>query len=167
MKHLILSFLILCSLVLGIPSLHSEVPLTVKSKSPAPPSEFVVEAIIDVNILKSAAGPSIRMLGVEATRNIEAKRKGMEYLETNIKGKTFTLEYDKKTKDPMGRFLAYVYFEDGNMLNEEVLWRGYGYASKKYPCKYIYKFRRYENDAKRKNHGLWKKLTKPGETKDK
>jgi len=81
--------------------------------------------------------------------------KASGYTKNIALGKKVRLEYDQEKIDKYGRTLAYIYFEDGRMLNEEIIKNGYGFAYTKYPFKYMEKFRKLEREAREKELGLW------------
>ncbi|HEY3167745.1 MAG TPA: thermonuclease family protein [Candidatus Binatia bacterium] len=56
-------------------------------------------------------------------------------------------------KDRYGRTLAYVYFDDGTMLNAELIRRGYAHAYTRFPFHYIVEFRQLERTSQ--GVGLW------------
>jgi len=135
--------------------------LSHKQTAPPPPKTAQVKDIVAINILKIENEDSIRLLGIEPSKKVEVRRKAIEYLLSEIKGKTIQLEYDKRLRDNVGRLMAYAFLVDKNgtpaedPLQEELLWRGYAYASAKYPCKRLKRFKRYEKAAKKEKHGLW------------
>ena len=65
------------------------------------------------------------------------------------------LEYDQTRRDRYGRTLAYVYTEDGSMLNAEIVRRGFGFAYLRHPFRYMERFRAYEREARASRAGLW------------
>ncbi len=65
------------------------------------------------------------------------------------------LRYDQERTDKYGRTLAYVYLEDGRCLNEEIIKNGYGFALTRFPFKDLLKYKRLEEEAKKKELGLW------------
>jgi len=119
------------------------------------PSEVTIKEVVAIHILKTETGSSIRLLGIEPTRKTNIRRKALNYLDTEVLGKTVKIAYDRQRRDEMGRWLVYVTLPTENMLNEELIWRGYAYSSKKYPCKFSLRFKRYEKAAKKSKHGLW------------
>ncbi len=136
--------------------------LSKKPPKPAPVSESLVKEIISVHILQLDTGESVRLLGIEPSKKIEIRRAAIDYLMNRVKGKKIRLEYDKETRDNVGRLMAYVYLEeaktadpDAGPLQEDLIWRGYAYASKKYPCKKYRRFRKYEKAARKEKNGLW------------
>jgi micrococcal nuclease len=70
------------------------------------------------------------------------------------------LEYDQANnhiehKDRYGRTLAYVFLDDGTLLNAEIIRQGYGHALTRYPFSRMEEFRRLERDAREQRRGLW------------
>ena len=74
------------------------------------------------------------------------------------KGKIIKLEYDdtQSTRDTYGRLLAYVYLEDGQMINRKMIAEGYAYEyTYMTPYKYQKEFRQLANLARSSKRGLW------------
>ena len=73
-----------------------------------------------------------------------------------VEDKAVRLEHDEGAgRDRYGRTLAYVYLDDGTLLNLEIIKQGYGHAYTHYPFKYMEEFRAYEREARESNRGLW------------
>jgi micrococcal nuclease len=71
-------------------------------------------------------------------------------------GKQVTLELERRqTRDKYGRLLAYVFLEDGRMLNRLLVAEGYGYADPRYPHCCLDEFARLQRHAMRQGLGLW------------
>ena len=75
-------------------------------------------------------------------------------------GKRIRLEYDQANnhlghKDQYGRTLAYIFLEDGTLLNAEIIRQGYGHAFTRYPFSRMEEFRRLEREAREQGRGLW------------
>jgi micrococcal nuclease len=70
------------------------------------------------------------------------------------------LDYDQANnhlghKDQYGRTLAYIFLEDGTLLNAEIIRQGYGHALVRYPFSRMEEFRRLEREAMEQRRGLW------------
>ncbi len=81
-----------------------------------------------------------------------------------VQGKRVRLEFDQANahighKGKYKRTLAYVFLGDGTFLNAEIIKQGYGYAYTRFPFKYLDEFRRYEQEVREQNKGLWGKST--------
>jgi micrococcal nuclease len=51
--------------------------------------------------------------------------------------------------------LAYVFLDDGTLLNAEIIKQGYGFALSRYPFARMEAFRRLEREAREQKRGLW------------
>lgn len=78
-----------------------------------------------------------------------------EYLRTLIEGKTVTLEYGAEKQGKYGRWLAFVYFEDGTFVNAELVKAGCAMAYLKYSCAKESEFLELELQARRNAVGMW------------
>jgi len=70
-----------------------------------------------------------------------------------VQGKRVRLEFDQANahighQDRYRRTLAYVFLEDGTLLNAEIIKQGYGFAYTRFPFKYMDEFRGYEREAR-------------------
>jgi endonuclease YncB( thermonuclease family) len=72
------------------------------------------------------------------------------------------LVYDRQKKGKYGRTLAYVYLENGQMVNEELLKRGYAYVLRRFPFKRKGEFLILQEEARKENRGLWSLNLSPG-----
>ncbi len=64
-----------------------------------------------------------------------------------------------QTRDKYGRLLAYIYFGDPpQMLNEEIIGRGYGYADTRFSHVWLPRFKELETRARRDGKGLWERV---------
>jgi micrococcal nuclease len=106
----------------------------------------------------------IRLIGIDApeTRNTGKKQVGYygkeasDYLKARLKGKKVRLEYDVQRYDIYRRTLAYVYLEDGTMINAELVRLGYATVMTVAPnVKYADKFILLQQEARKKKRGLW------------
>ncbi|WP_227001776.1 thermonuclease family protein [Virgibacillus necropolis] len=67
------------------------------------------------------------------------------------------IEYGTEKRDKYDRLIAYVYTEDGQMINELLLEKGLARVAYVYPPndKYVEEFRELESEAKNKEIGIW------------
>ena len=106
----------------------------------------------------------VRLIGVNTPETVHPE-KPVEYFgkeasaftKEMVEGKKVLLKYDFQKRDKYGRLLAYVYLEDGRLLNAEIIKQGYGFAYTKYPFTYLDDFREYEKEARDNKRGLWAK----------
>lgn len=72
------------------------------------------------------------------------------------KGTKLRFEYDVRKRDKYGRLLAYAYREDGVMLNEEIVKRGYAQLLTMPPnVKHVDRFQKALKEARESHQGLW------------
>ena len=53
------------------------------------------------------------------------------------------------------RTLAYVFMDDGRLLNAEIIKQGYGFALSRHPFPRMEEFRRLEREAREQGRRLW------------
>jgi Staphylococcal nuclease homologue len=70
-------------------------------------------------------------------------------------GQTVRLEFEGQRKDRYDRTRAYVYLEDGTLLNADLIRQGYGFAYTQVPFSHLDEFRQLERDARDARRGLW------------
>ncbi len=105
----------------------------------------------------------VRLIGVDTPEMDYPDKKGprlareaKSFVEKMVLRKKVILEFDWEKEDKYGRLLAYVFLQDGRMLNAEIIKQGYGFAYTRFPFRYMDEFRRYEREAREKGLGLWK-----------
>jgi len=109
----------------------------------------------------------VRLIGVD-TPETKHPTKPVEYfgkeasafIRRMVEGKRVRLEFDQANaatghKDRYQRTLAYVFVEDGTLLNTEIIKQGYGHAYTWFPFARAEEFRRYEREAREQRRGLW------------
>ncbi len=139
-----------------------------------------VERITDgdtFSVIFNGRKEKIRLIGIdtpESRRNNRSEKQGNEenldqetiiamgkeakkFISSLIKkGDRVKLEFDAQERDRYGRFLCYVYLEDGRMLNEVIISEGYAYPLTIAPnVKYEEKFREAFTHARENSKGLW------------
>ncbi|MGM1431336.1 thermonuclease family protein [Sphingobacterium lactis] len=114
----------------------------------------------------SPTGQKIRFIGIDAPENRNAFKKKKEYygeeskayLMELLEGKKVRLELDVDPLDPFGRTLAYVYLENGEMVNELIVRTGNGILMTIAPnIKYEERFYKAQQYAREHRLGLWAK----------
>lgn len=75
-------------------------------------------------------------------------------------GKSVRLEYDRDTIDTYGRTLAYLYLDDGTLINAEIIRNGYGYADSLHEYEKRAEFSEIETAARQGLRGLWRPALK-------
>ena len=128
----------------------------------------VVERVVDGDTLLLQSGERVRLIGVD-TPEIKHPKKPVEYFGKEasaftrrvVEEKRVRLEFDQANvaqghKDRYGRTLAYVFLEDGTLLNAEIIKQGYGHAYTQFPFSRMEEFRRLEREAREQGRGLWR-----------
>ncbi len=107
----------------------------------------------------------IRFIGIDAPepRSVGKKKKqpyGEEasaFVKKYLKGKKVRLEFDVQKYDRYQRTLAYIWLEDGTLLNDYIVRNGYAVVSTFPPnVKYQQRFLKSERYAREKKLGMWK-----------
>jgi endonuclease YncB( thermonuclease family) len=103
----------------------------------------------------------VRLLGVDTPETVHPFKPiqyfGIEassFLKSRLQGQWVTLEFDANKIDKYGRVLAYA-FVNGEMINKEILTKGFGYAYTRFPFRYFDEFVGLEKQAREAKVGLW------------
>ena len=107
-------------------------------------------------------GETVRYLGirrVEAFQGVTAVARFGEaaaFTRQVLEGQTVRLEYDGEARDADGRTWAYVYLQDGRMVNALLVERGYAQADpERSDLKYAPLFQQLEAAARAAKRGFW------------
>lgn len=107
----------------------------------------------------------IRLIGIDTPEAVDPRqsvecfgKEASDRLKDLAEGELVRLEQDDSqgTRDSYGRMLAYVYLQDGVMLNRKMIAEGYAHEyTYMTPYKYRRDFRTVQNIAKLSSRGLW------------
>ena len=119
--------------------------------------------MIDGDTFDLETGERIRLIGInspeyEPWKHYEEPygKEAAQFTQQMLSGRSVTLEKDLEPKDKYGRTLAYVYLEDGQMINQILVERGYAKARYYKPNgRYYSILKEAEKEAKRKQKGMW------------
>lgn len=108
----------------------------------------------------------VRLLGIDSpemndlreTVRIQAHL-AKRYAFFHLYRKDVHLAYDWDREDDFGRILAYVWL-DQTLFNEKIISEGFAFAYRRHPYKMQKQFIKLEDEARRKNRGLWGKIPK-------
>lgn len=116
----------------------------------------------------------VRLIGINTPETVDPRKdvqcfgkEASERMKELAEGEIARLEYDdsQSLRDTYGRLLAYVYLEDGQMLNRKMIAEGYAYEyTYMTPYKYRSEFRDLQNIARTSSRGLWSSDTCNGST---
>ena len=127
----------------------------------------LVVRVIDGDTIVVSPNEKVRLIGVDTPETVHAKKAvqcfakdAKEFTRRMVERKSIRLVLDESNtarnhKDRYGRTLGYVYFDDGTMLNAELVRRGYAHAYTRFPFRLIVKFRQLERIARSQAIGLW------------
>jgi micrococcal nuclease len=122
-----------------------------------------------IHISMDGRDETIRLLGINTPETVDPRRAVECYgKEASVRmkeiadGKIVRLEYDdsQSLRDAYDRLLAYVYLEDGQMINRKMVAEGYAYEYT-YMTPYLYQkdFRNLQRLAQSAKRGLWAEST--------
>lgn len=108
---------------------------------------------------------TVRILGIDSpevetpyTKYECFGRESSEFAKALLKGKLVRIETDptQSTRDSYNRILAYVYFEDGTLVNKYLIKEGYAHEyTFRAPYEKQIEFNQAESEARTNKSGLW------------
>lgn len=132
------------------------------------PNLDIVSKVIDGDTLVLMSGEHVRLLGIDAPElefddeKRDTKREcfaleSKKFLKDLTLNKKVILKSDplNKDRDDYGRLLRYVYLENGDFVNQEMLRVGAARSLIYFPFEEKDKFLNIENSAKSQKAGLW------------
>jgi micrococcal nuclease len=107
-------------------------------------------------INKKARGDAERS-GKDVAAILAMGKRATEFVRRLVKpGDILQLEFDVKERNHYRRLLAYVYLDDGRMLNEVIVREGYGVVMTVPPnVKYVDRFTSAMRESREAGRGLW------------
>lgn len=150
--------------------------LNLPTKTPNTTGTFYeVTRVVDgdtIHIKMNGNDETVRFIGINTPETVDPRtpvqcfgKEASNRMKELAGGKIVKLEYDdsQSVRDVYGRLLAYVYLEDGEMLNRKMIAEGYAYEyTYMTPYKYQKEFRDLQNLARVSNRGLWSQDTCAG-----
>ncbi len=127
----------------------------------------LVIRVIDGDTIVVSPNEKVRLIGVDTPETVHPNKTvqcfgkdAKEFTRSMVERKSIRLVLDESNaarnhKDRYGRTLAYVYFDDGTMLNAELIRRGYAHAYTRFPFRHVAEFREMERAARNQAVGLW------------
>lgn len=116
----------------------------------------------------------VRLIGINTPETVDPRRpiqcfgkEATARLQKIVGGEIVRLEYDDSQglRDSYQRLLAYIYLEDGEMVNRKMIAEGYAYEyTYMTPYKYQKEFRQLQTFARSTERGLWAPATCNGNT---
>lgn len=113
--------------------------------------------VADDGTLALDTGERLRLLGVDLPRDPVAALKSRRILESMVGGKNVRVVTGEPREDAQGVSLAYIYLEDGALVNARLIKQGYAFAAAGYPFAKREEFRQYQRQARDAGAGVWAK----------
>ncbi len=128
-----------------------------------------------LHVMIDGTDETVRLIGINTPETVDPRRAVECYgkeasarMKEIASGKIVRLEYDdsQSLRDAYGRLLAYIYLEDGQMINRKMVAEGYAYEyTFLTPYRYQSEFRQLQKLAQGAGRGLWSKDTCSGSKK--
>ena len=135
------------------------------------PTHELVKFVYDGDTILLKTGEKVRYLAIDAPEiGYEGKKSefmagaSREYNLRLVAKKRVSLEFDKEKRDRHGRLLAYVFLENGEMVNALMLRHGFARVMVKGPdLKYFSRLLSEQRHAMAEKRGIWSQDTANGE----
>jgi len=137
----------------------------------------VINSITDGDTFVLSNGARVKLLGIKNPNNYDSSKlikesdntekdkktfkKSVkifnEFIRNFLEGKKVYLEKESnyEDKDKNGILLRYVYLEDGTFVNGKIVKDGYAQVNEKFSISKLNELRKYQNEARENNRGLW------------
>ncbi len=119
--------------------------------------------VVDGDTLELDGRERVRLIGVDAPERASAGSPAAAFAEEStafaarlVSGQRVRLEFESNRRDAYGRTLAYVFLEDGTLLNLEIVRSGHARAYTRFPFERSAEFRAAEREARAGRRGLWR-----------
>ncbi len=148
--------------------------LLLPSLSAAATLSGTVQWIHDGDTIRVSGIGTVRLLGIDAPEQEASHRdrffrrwkispedlrrthrEGKTYLIRTLKGQTVQLKTDAEQRDRYGRLLAYVYTPAGQLVNRNLLEKGYAVVYRRFDFVLKKDFLAAEADARKARRGIW------------
>jgi micrococcal nuclease len=127
------------------------------------PVQVRVHSVSDGDTVVLEDGKRVRYLGIDAPEVAHEGKPGdplgdgaARYNRSLVSGRWVRLEFEGEREDDYGRLLAYVFLEDGTLVNSELVRQGLAYlCSKQRPLRYRDRLLDAQRRAMAEQRGLW------------
>ncbi len=169
-QYTIAIIIILIGLITG--SIKKEEILSIFQDNSTQTQEFagkyLVTKVVDGDTYKinyEGKEQKVRLIGIDTPESVHPNKEkntnygkqASNYVKQLIENQYITLEFDISKTDKYGRLLAYVYLENGEMLNEKLIKEGYAKVATYPPnVKYVDDFKSLQEEARKNKEGFWK-----------
>ena len=129
---------------------------------PTPSGMVTVSEVIDGDTLRLASGDKVRLLGID-TPESKSTAKDLEFYGKEasafcrdlLTGKPVRLEFEEERTDKYGRLVAYVFLDDGTLVNALLIKEGYARCLGAFRFSRKPEFKSLHQEAKAAERGLW------------
>jgi len=139
--------------------------------------DILVKRVIDGDTFILNNGERVRLIGIDSPEThvnnrlytqaqrskkdiqtiMDFGRRAYEFTRNLVERKRVQLKFDVEKFDKYGRLLCYVYLKDNTFVNAEIIKQGYAYPLSIPPnVRYADLFRKFFEEARENNLGLWK-----------
>jgi endonuclease YncB( thermonuclease family) len=129
----------------------------------AAPTRARIHSVTDGDTVILEGGSRVRYLGIDAPEVAHEEKPGdplgdeaARYNRKLVSGRWVRLEFERQRQDDYGRLLAYVFLEDGTLVNRELVRQGLAYlCPKQRPLRYWDRLLEAQRQAMKEQRGLW------------
>jgi micrococcal nuclease len=126
-----------------------------------------VNRVVDgdtIEVILAGKKEKVRLIGIDAPETVDPRRpvgcygvEASKEMTSLVANKNVTLKTDSQSsdRDKYQRLLRYVYTENGDFINAEMIQKGYAFAYKVFPFDYLKDFSDDEKEARDSDLGLW------------
>lgn len=133
-----------------------------QAAAPSSTPALRVRQVIDGDTITVSGVGTVRLIGVDAPEKTGGYRDSepygdaaMRFMRDLVAGKLVRLEYDGERKDPYDRTLAYVFLEDGTLVNTAIIRAGLAETYRRFDYRRKSEFQAAEQEARRAKRGMW------------
>jgi micrococcal nuclease len=129
----------------------------------AAPARARVHSVTDGDTIVLEGGKRVRYLGIDAPEVAHEGNPGdplgdgaARSNRNLVSGRWVRLEFERERQDDYGRLLAYVFLEDGTLVNSELVRQGFAHlCPKQRPLRYWDRLLDAQRQAMKDQRGLW------------
>jgi micrococcal nuclease len=123
-----------------------------------------VRQVIDGDTISVSGVGVVRLIGVDAPEKTGGYRDAepfgdaaTRFVRQLVEGRIVRLEYDGDRKDQYNRTLAYVFLEDGTLVNEAIIRAGWAETYRRFEYRRKASFQTAEREAREARRGMWQR----------
>lgn len=165
-------------LVLALSYLYFELPRQ-NSQAGGTKDSYLVRNVVDgdtIEIERHGQLEKVRLIGIDTPETLDPRKpvqcfgkEASDFSKSLMAGKSVRLEFDPLVgeRDKYNRLLAYVWLQDGSMINNLLVKNGYAheYTYRSQSYKFQSQFKQAEQSAKIAELGFWSDQTCGGKVK--